>query len=97
MVEHKDYIFSVTIHSEDLALVSAMRGLAWYCQFDGNKQISWGNIKEKDWMKAGKQATFHFTRQNYRDNFILRANELFRDGLWKITEQSNNNPAKRAN
>ncbi|HZF02555.1 MAG TPA: hypothetical protein VE344_11765 [Methylomirabilota bacterium] len=96
MSQHKEYIFSVTIQSDDLGLICAMRGLAWHCQIDGNKQISWGNIKEKDWAAAGRKATFHFSRQNYRDNFVREAQILFRDGLWSVANQSNNDPARRA-
>jgi hypothetical protein len=96
MTQHKDYKFSVKIHSDDLALISSMRGLAWHCQFDGNKQISWGNIKERDWASAGHKATFHFSRQNYRDNFIREAKNLFHENMWRIEDQSNNDPAEPA-
>jgi hypothetical protein len=96
MSQHKDYIFSVTIHSDELSLISSMRGLAWHCQFDGNKQIAWGNIKEKDWASAGHKATFHFSRQNFRDNFICEEQKFFREGLWSVANKSNNDPARRA-
>src|ERR1035437_6174903 len=108
--KHKEFTFSVTIHSEEYALISSMRihseeyalissmrGLAFYCQGEISKQISWGNTKEKDWAKAGRKATFHFSRQNYRDNFIHEAQNLFRDSLWRIEGiPSNNDPARPA-
>jgi hypothetical protein len=95
--KHKEFTFSVTIHSEEYALISSMRGLAFYCQGEISKQISWGNTKEKDWAKAGRKAKFHFSRQNYRDNFIREAQNLFRDGLWRIEGiPSNNDPARPA-
>src|ERR1035437_1081521 len=69
--KHKEFTFSVTIHSEEYALISSMRihseeyalissmrGLAFYCQGEISKQISWGNTKEKDWAKAGRKARF---------------------------------------
>ena len=96
MNQHKEFIFSVTIHSDDYALVSAMRGLAFYCQMEISKQISWGNTKEKDWAKAGHKTTFHFSRQNFRDNFIREARNLFREGAWSVASQSNDDPANRA-
>ena len=95
--QHLDYKFSVTVYSDDYGLISALRGLSWYCQIDGNKQISWGNTKERDWARDGHKAVFHFSRQNYRDNFIREMKTLFREGLWKIEgEPSNNDPARPA-
>jgi hypothetical protein len=96
MSQHADYKFSVTIHSDELALISYMRGLSEHCQIDGNKRIPWGNTKEKDWASANHQVTFHFNRQNHRDNFFNEAKNLFKETLWSIKGQSNNDPARRA-
>jgi len=96
MNQHKEYKFSVTIHADDLALVSSLRGLSEHCQFDGNKRIPWGNTKEKDWARAAHHVTFHFNRPNFRDNFIREAQVLFKDGLWSIKSQSDNDPARPA-
>jgi hypothetical protein len=96
MLEHKDYVFSATVFCNDLGVICSLRGLAFYCQTDANKQISWGNIKEKDWRRDGCKATFHFSRQNYRDNFIIKGKEVFREGLFEVISTSNDDPAKRA-
>jgi hypothetical protein len=95
MLTHEDYIFSATLLCNDLAVVSCLRGLAWHCQTDGNKMISWGNVKEKDWRRDGCKVTFHFSQLNYRDNFLLRANEIF-GTAYEVAGTSNNDPAKRA-
>jgi hypothetical protein len=95
MVTHKDYVFSATFFCNDLAVVSCLRGLAWYCQVDGHKTISWGNVKEKDWRANGCKVTFHFTRLNCRDNFLLGAKEIF-GGKFDFVSQSNDDPAERA-
>lgn len=95
MITHQDYVFSATLFCNDLAVVSCLRGLAWYCQTDGNKMISWGNVKENDWRNCGCKVTFHFSRLNFRDNFLLRGREIFGEAFTPVAE-SNNDPAERA-
>jgi hypothetical protein len=96
MAQHTDYKYSVTIKSEDAPLVAALRGLAWYSQRTGNKQIAWGGTKARDWEKSGHQVTFHFNSEIYRDQFLKEAARLFPQG-WTPTDQSNANPATPQN
>jgi len=96
MVDHKDYKFSVTIHTDELALVFCMRGLSVHCQETGNAMAPPGNTTREDWEEHGHQVTFHFDRASYRDNFISEAERLFQTGLWTKVEQSDDTPAKRS-
>jgi hypothetical protein len=90
--EHWRYKYSITIHSDDYPLVAAIRGLAWFSQQDGNKQIAWGGTKKKDWEMGHHKVTFHFDHAEYRDNFLRETNRLFLSG-WEKTDQSDTNPA----
>jgi hypothetical protein len=94
MSQHDDYKYSVTVQSDDLPLVSSLRGLAWYCQETGNRQIAWGGTKRPDWEKNGHHITFHFNCTRYRDNFLNEARRLFSTG-WSKASQSESDPAKR--
>lgn len=94
--QHWKYKYSITIHSDDYPLVAAIRGLAWFCQQDGNKQIAWGGTKKDDWEEGQHQITFHFDCIKYRDNFEREMARLFTSG-WKKIKQSDNDPANPQN
>ena len=58
MGSHDKFKFSVTIRTSDFPLVSAMRGLAYFCEQHTYPQISSGGTKHKDWLQGGKSVTF---------------------------------------
>ena len=45
MGQHSRYCFSVTIHSDDLAVVNCLRALSQFGQATGNNRIPWGGTK----------------------------------------------------
>ena len=94
MTTHKDYKFSVTIHSDDLALVHCFRGLTMHCQATHNARIPWGGTKRSDWVRDGHQVTFHFSSKYYREALLKEAERLFPQDLWKKMRESDNDPAK---
>jgi len=96
MVNHKDYKFSITIHSDDLAVVNCLRALSQYSQKTGNNRITWGNTKEADWKRDDNCITFRFTLPNYRQGFLSELERLLPVNLWKESSRSDNNPAKPA-
>jgi hypothetical protein len=96
MSQHDDYKFSITIHSDDLPMVAAIRGLAWFCQETGNKQIAWGGTKKPDWIKNEHRVTFHFDRPLYRKNFLDEITRLFPAGWTKMGERDDD-PAEPQN
>lgn len=49
MTTHQDHKFSVTIHTDDLAVVNCLRALSKFSQKTGNNNIPWGDTKDKDW------------------------------------------------
>ena len=48
---HAMYKHSVTIHTDDLAVVNCLRALSELSQRTGNNRISWGGTKDRDWKR----------------------------------------------
>ena len=92
---HATYKFSVTIHSDDLAVVNCLRSLSEFSQKSGNNRIPWGGTKDADWKRDGHSVTFRFTTPEYRVAFLAEVKRLLSTSLWSIVSQSDNNPAKR--
>jgi hypothetical protein len=90
---HRDFHYSVTIHTDDLALLGCLRSLAQHAQATGNSRISWGGTKRGEWEQAGHHATFHFDSPSYRDGFLREVSRLLPGTLWHMTAQKDNDPA----
>ena len=91
--EHIKFHFSVTCHTNDLAVLHCLRALAQYAQQEGNKRIPWGGTKEKDWEQDRHRVAFHFTKPEYRNLFVHEAQRLLAKGCWTEVERSDNQPA----
>lgn len=92
---HAHYKFSVTVKSEDLAVVNCLRALSAHCQPTGNSRIPWGGTTEANWRRDNYCVTFRFDRPDYRAIFLQEVNRLLPRDLWSIVAQSDNDPAKR--
>jgi len=94
MSNRKDYKFSITIHSDDLAVVNCLRALSQYSQKTGNNRIPWGGTKDNDWKQNSNSVTFRFSQPEYREGFITELRRLLPDNLWVERSRSDNDPAK---
>lgn len=94
MSEHSRYKYSITIKSDDLAIVNCLRALSQYCQKMGNNRIPWGGTKDKDWDRDNYEVTFRFTSTEYREGFIEESDRLLPSNLWHEVGRSDSNPAK---
>jgi hypothetical protein len=94
MIERKDYRFSVTIYTDDLAVVNCLRALSQYSQKTENNRIPWGGTKDQDWKRNAHTVTFRFSQPAYREGFIKELNRLLPHGLFKEQRRSDNDPAK---
>jgi hypothetical protein len=90
---HAAYKFSVTIHSDDLAVVNCLRSLSQFSQQSGNNRIPWGGTKDKDWKRDSHTVTFRFTSPDFRIGFLSEAERPLPKLLWKVVCQSDNDPA----
>jgi hypothetical protein len=94
MSEHYKYKHSITIQTDDLAVVNCLRALSQYSQKTGNNRITWGNTKDSDWKRDEHCVTFRFTSPQYREGFLAEAKRLLPSGLWKEYKRSDNDPAR---
>ena len=92
-MSHSAYKFSVTVHSDDLAVINCLRSLSQFSQQSGNNRIPWGGTKDQDWKRDKNRVTFRFTSAEYRAGFLGQAKRLLPQSLWSAVEQSDNNPA----
>ena len=90
---HKQFHYSVTIFSDDLAVVGCLRSLSQHSQATGNARIPWGGTKREDWEHDRHHVTFRFTSTVYRDDFLRQAQRLLPAGLWRVAGQSDSDPA----
>lgn len=93
MTIHADHKFSITIFSDDLAVVNCLRSLSKFSQKTGNNNIPWGGTKDRDWERDGHEVTFPFSSQEYREGFVSVAERLLPRHLWREIDRSDNNPA----
>lgn len=92
---HADHKFSITIRSDDLAVVYCLRALAEYSQKTGQTKIAWGNTTNKDWKRDGHRVTFHFSDPNYRNGLVSEAKRLLPQDKWEVDGTNDNDPAKK--
>lgn len=93
MTTHADHRFSITIFSDDLAVVNCLRSLSKFSQKTGNNNIPWGGTKDRDWERNGHEVTFHFSSPEYREGFVSEVGRLLPWHLWREIDRSDNNPA----
>lgn len=94
MTDHNLHRFSVTVHSDDLAVVGCLRSLAQYSQKTGNNRIPWGGTKDADWRRDSNTVTFRFTSGDYRAGFLSEAERLLPGGTWSVVASRDDDPAK---
>lgn len=96
MANHSEYRFSITIHSDDLAVVHCLRALSQFSQRTDNNRIPWGNTKESDWQANNHKVTFRFTSPEYRKVFASEISRLILINTWTEISRSDDDPAKPA-
>jgi hypothetical protein len=90
---HEEFHFSITIHTDDLAVLGCLRSLSQHAQATGNARIPWGGTKRGDWQRANHHATFHFSSNDYREEFLRQAQRLLPGELWRVVRPSDDDPA----
>ena len=86
MSNRGSYRFTVTLHTDDLAVVYCLRALADLCQETGNTRITWGGTRKVDWERSGNRVTFRFTNAEYRANLLSEARRLLGEENWTVID-----------
>ncbi len=81
---HADYIHSITVKTDDLAVVHCLRCLAQYSQRSGNNRMQWADTSDQHWNRDGHAVTFRFTTAGYREAFLTEARRLLPDGTFEV-------------
>lgn len=97
MSEHIKYKYSITVHSDDLAIINCLRSLSQFSQKTGNNRIPWGGTKDTDWKQNNHNVTFRFTTIEYREGFKSEVKRLLPPNSYEFIEESNNDPAHKVN
>jgi len=92
---HSDRKFSITIHTDALAVIHCLRALSKFSQKTGSNQMPWNDQRDDVWVKNNHELTFHFSEPKYRDRFIAEAKRLLPDGSWKVLRTRDYNSAKK--
>ena len=92
-MSHADYKFSITIKSDDLAVVNCLHSLSQFSQQSGNNRIPWGGTKDQNWNCDGHTVTFRFITPEYRSGFVVECQRLLPDALWSVVRENNHDPA----
>ena len=93
MTTHVDHHYSITVHTDDVAILYCLRALADLAQASGNTRIAWANTKRSDWEAANHQATFHFSHPSKRVDFAAATGRLLPARQWAVVAQSDSDPA----
>jgi len=93
MSTHADHKFSITVHTDDIAVLYCLRALADYSQTTGNTRITWGGTTKEEWERSGRMVTFRFSNPSYRAGFTQEAIRILPNGSWSKVRQSDNDPA----
>lgn len=93
MGQHSLYRYSVSIATDDRAVVYCLRALSKYSRQTGNNNIPWGGTDDRRWENSAHVVTFHFSSPDYRKNFLSECSRLLPRGLWKDVSSSDEDPA----
>lgn len=85
--------YSVTLQTDDLAVLHMLRALTQHCYVGQHPQISWGGTSAESWRLSGGRATFRFNAPADRSQFLSEAERLLPAGSWKSEGTNDNDPA----
>ena len=93
MSQHAEYHYSITIKTDDEAVLHCLRALSQYAEESGKKMISWGGTGRQDWERGNHRVKFHFSAQEYRTKFEREALRVLLPGSWQKIDERDDDPA----
>ncbi len=93
--KYAKFHYSITCHTDDLAVVHCLRGLSHFAEGHSYPHISHGGTGCIEWKRDDHQVTFRFTSEAYRDKFFWEADRLLNRPLkrWSDVGRCDNDPA----
>ena len=85
---HEEFRFSVTLHTDDLALLHCLRALCHYCESSAHKATGTAGAKQSDWDEHGHRVVLRFSTHGCRTMFVDQVERLVSRDLWKLVAQS---------
>jgi hypothetical protein len=87
--------FSITLQTNDLAIVHCLRALCEHNLKGCRGNIGWGGTGEGAWRSNANQIKLRFTDPSERDSFLKDAKRLLPTGSFVVLATSPNDPAHR--
>jgi hypothetical protein len=84
MMDDFKYHFTVTLKTDDEAVLHCLRGLSHYAQRTGKKMATWGGTGKGEWVRDHHCVKFRFSSDGYRNKFIEEASRLFSGKFEKV-------------
>lgn len=86
--------YSVTVRTDEEAVLHMLRGLSQHCESGQYKQLAWGGSTADSWRLNDNRVTFRFSAPADRQLFLREARR-FLDGWWTLEGTNDNDPASR--
>lgn len=93
--EYLETRYSVSLQTQDLAVLHALRALSQHCYGGAYKQIAWGGTGERQWRANDDVVTFRFKSDRERATFLSECRRVLVGGLWSVVATSDNDPAEK--
>ena len=91
-IDHAEFHFSITVHTDRREVLYALRALSMAAQRTVNNKIPWSGVTDSSWNRRRGLATFHFTSQEFRQQFRDWASELLKADSWSYVGDSDDHP-----
>jgi hypothetical protein len=87
--------YSVTVRTNEEAVLHMLRGLSQHCESGRYKQLAWGGSTAASWRLNEGRVTFRFSAPADRKLFLREASRLLSAGTWTLEGTNDNDPASR--
>ena len=93
VTSHFQYHYSVTLHTDDIAVLHCLRALCQHWAGGPYPQIGWGGSNQNDWKLQGGNLVLRFSGADRRASFLADAKRLLA-GHWSEVSQDDYDPAE---
>jgi hypothetical protein len=87
-IDRARFHFSATVHTTRREVLYALRALSMASQRTISNKIPWSGVTDKSWVRRHNQATFFFSSDEYRIQFVEWAKELLPNETWSYVGPS---------